>query len=415
MKIRHLLKKCVRIEKSAALIAGDSERSKQANDFLGLIEDEWTDEVSCCALQTLKQNKMNKAQALPLTEDIMKLQDHLQTLTNTSVATLKVEFSKSAFDLLNQVTLARLVLFNRRRGGETQRVSLEAYESKHSKDSTLKEVQESLSPVEKMLCATFSRIEIRGKKGRTVPVLITPELDNCIDLLIHHRKSAGIHVENHFLFPRSNFDSRQPIRSTDVIRKFASETGLSKTDNITSTKLRKHVATVSQVLNLTQHDMETMAEFMGHDLDVHRAVYRLPQETIQVVKIGRVLSAFDNGTIAQYQGKTLDEIAVEKYMELSSEDNTDPEIDCDDDDVKDQRIPSYVRQACSRMDVSQDSEEEEQKSTGGKTGKSKGTKPLREKRGAVQKLTEDQNKLLRLLFKTNVQLRRELRHADCKK
>jgi hypothetical protein len=311
IKIGHLLKKCARIKKSASLISGDSIYGKQADDFLNLIENEWTDEVSSCALQTLKSNKMNKAQILPLTEDIMKLQGYLQNLRNSSVETLQKKFSKSAYDTLNQVTLARLVLFNRRRGGETQRVTVEAYVSRRNKTSNLQEVEEYLTPVEKMLCATFSRIEIRGKKGRTVPVLLTSEIESNIDLLLQHREMAGIHPENLYLFPRSNFNSKEPIRSTDVLRKYAKEANLCKAENITSTKLRKHIATVSQVLNLSRHDLETMAEFMGHDIDIHRSFYRLPQETIQVVKMGRLLSAFDNGTIAQYRGKTLDEITVE--------------------------------------------------------------------------------------------------------
>ncbi|KAL4230711.1 hypothetical protein ACF0H5_011086 [Mactra antiquata] len=366
----------------------------------------------------------NNKQILPLTEDIMKLQAYLKNLWSTNVATLQKDFSKSAYDILNQVTLARLVLFNRRRGGETQRVSLEAYASKCHKTSTPKEVEDSLSPVEKMLCATFSRIEIRGKKGRTVPVLLTPELESSIDLLLKHRESAGVHVENPYLFPRSNYASKQPLRSTDVLRKFSKEAHLSGPDNVTSTKLRKHVATVSQVLNLSRHDMETMAEFMGHDIDVHRAFYRLPQETIQVVKMGRLLSAFDNGTIAQYRGKSLDEIAVEKDMELSSEDDTDLETDCDDDDGEERFLTQDIvrapdiqpcsSQTCSRMNVSEDSDDQKQGTSAEETGKR--TKPVREKtRRKVQRLTEDQTKLLKVLFKTNVQLRKELRRADCEK
>lgn len=173
LKLQHLLKKCTRIKKSEALIERDSESGRQADDFLSLIENEWNDEVSSSALDTLKETKMNKGQVLPLTEDIVKLQEHLQKKTDLLVASLEKNFTKQAFDELNQITLTRLVLFNRRRAGETQRVTVKAFESKFGSSDTLKDVAESLSPVEKMLCATFSRIEIRGKKGRTVPVLLT--------------------------------------------------------------------------------------------------------------------------------------------------------------------------------------------------------------------------------------------------
>ena len=41
---------------------------------------------------------------------------------------------------------------------------LKGYSSKLSKNDTLKEIEDSLSPVEKMLCSTFGRVEIQGKK-----------------------------------------------------------------------------------------------------------------------------------------------------------------------------------------------------------------------------------------------------------
>jgi len=123
---------------------------------------------------------------------------------------------------------------------------------------------------------------------------------------------AGVHVNNKYLFARTNFDSLSPIRSTDVLRKHAVAANLKNPRSVTSTKHRKHVATVSQVLNLSRQDMETVAEFMGHDLDVHRTFYRLPQETVQVIKMEKLWSAFDNGSVGQYKGMTLDQIPFEK-------------------------------------------------------------------------------------------------------
>lgn len=47
---------------------------RKADEFLSLSIDEWTDEISSSALQTLETNKINKKHVLPLTEDIQKLQ-----------------------------------------------------------------------------------------------------------------------------------------------------------------------------------------------------------------------------------------------------------------------------------------------------------------------------------------------------
>jgi hypothetical protein len=59
-------------------------------------------------------------------------------------------------------------------------------------------------------------------------------------------------------------------------------------------------------------DMEVMAEFLGHDIDIHRSFYRLPQSTIQVAKMGKLLTAVNDGTIAKYSGLTLDEISLQE-------------------------------------------------------------------------------------------------------
>lgn len=80
---------------------------------------------------------------------------------------------------------------------------------------------------------------------------------------------------------------------------------------LTSTKLRKHVANVSQILNLERNDLKTMARFLGHDLRIHLSFYRLSNETLQVARMGTFLRAFDNGDILKYSGKSLDEIACE--------------------------------------------------------------------------------------------------------
>ena len=313
LKLGHLLKKCAKLSKSEALISGNSEQANKADGFLSLCKDEWTEEISSSALQTLTRNKMNKGQMLPLSEDIMQLQSYFLQNTELLIKTLEDQFSKSKWELLNQITLAQLVVFNRRRSGETQQMTVKAYLSrKENSERPPKEVEDSLNATEKSLLSTFSQVEIRGKKGHTVPVLLTRKVQKCIDLLLKWRNKAGVALENNFVFPRPNFGSLEPLRSSDVLRRFAKEAGLTKPERITCTRLRKHVATVAQVLSLDKNDLKILASFMGHDISAHRSFYRLPQETLQVAKMGRLLTAFNNGTIGQYNGKSIDDISLDE-------------------------------------------------------------------------------------------------------
>ena len=43
---------------------------------------------------------------------------------------------------------------------------------------------ESLSSMERSLCKIFTRVEIMGKRGRTVPVLLTHKMLKAINLLL---------------------------------------------------------------------------------------------------------------------------------------------------------------------------------------------------------------------------------------
>ena len=69
------------------------------------------------------------------------------------------------------------------------------------------------------------------------------------------------------------------LRASDCLAKIASSASLEAADLIKSTLLRKYLATFSQVLNLGQHQLEWLANHLGHDVTVHRQYYRyaMPQ------------------------------------------------------------------------------------------------------------------------------------------
>ena len=90
-------------------------------------------------------------------------------------------------------------------------------------------------------------VEIRGKRGRKVPVILTPEMINAIDVLIKTRKTVGIADENPYVFARATKRSLEPMRAWDCLKKLSTqcEPPLSNPTNITSTRTRKYIATIS--------------------------------------------------------------------------------------------------------------------------------------------------------------------------
>ena len=105
--------------------------------------------------------------------------------------------------------------------------------------------------------------------------------------------------------------SNSCYRGSDCLRRFSKECGASNAESLTSTKLRKHIATMSQVLSLRSDELDLLAGFMGHDIRVHRDFYRLPSSTLQVAKISKLLLAVESGKITSLMGKNLDDIKVD--------------------------------------------------------------------------------------------------------
>ncbi|XP_039544399.1 uncharacterized protein LOC120490938 isoform X1 [Pimephales promelas] len=309
LKLGHSLKKMSRIAECEAMIAGDSNDVKNVKMFMQMYETKWNEHVSSSALKTLNEAKWNSPELLPFTEDVKKLHIHLSNETRLYQEKLKLEKIQKNWSQLAQITLCEVILFNRRRAGEVSKMRLNSYVLRNT--SVLhSDVADALSEVEQKLCQHFQRIEIRGKRDRKVPILLTPSMLASMELLVQNRQTCGVLDENYFFFAKPMTETSF-YRGTDCIRKVAHQCGAKHPKNLSSTKLRKHIATLSKVLNLRDTEMDQLADFLGHDIRVHRKFYRLPEGTLQLAKISKVLMALEQGRVSEFKGKNLDEINLE--------------------------------------------------------------------------------------------------------
>ncbi|XP_065051971.1 uncharacterized protein LOC135681426 isoform X3 [Rhopilema esculentum] len=77
LKLGHALKKGAMILRGMALRQKDIESKQNVEMFLELLDSEWSTKISSAALRTLSDGQFNKAPVLPVTEDLMKLREHL--------------------------------------------------------------------------------------------------------------------------------------------------------------------------------------------------------------------------------------------------------------------------------------------------------------------------------------------------
>ncbi|KAK7907330.1 hypothetical protein WMY93_015942 [Mugilogobius chulae] len=185
---------------------------------------------------------------------------------------------------------------------------LSAHMCPHSQDA-LEDLGGALSDLKKKLCQHFRRLEIAGKRGRKVPVLLTPTMQESLDLLVSTQEMCEVVPGNKYLFARPQVCSY--FRGSDCLRHFAKMCGAKNPESLTSTKLRKQTATLSQVLHLSNTELNQLADFLGHDVRVHRQFYRLPEGTLQLAKVSKILMALEQGRMAEFKGKGLNDITID--------------------------------------------------------------------------------------------------------
>ena len=106
-------------------------------------------------------------------------------------------------------------------------------------------------------------IYVKGKRGKRVPIILTPDVKQAMDLLIKTRGDVGVAQNNRYVFAAPTRHSSNHLRGNDclgtVVKKVKEQYGLKCADSIQSIKLRKYIATVSQILNLKDNELDWLA------------------------------------------------------------------------------------------------------------------------------------------------------------
>jgi len=310
MKSGGVIRRLAEIKESDALQRGDTTTAELCSQFLKVCDVNWSSEVSSVAIRNFSQRKRKGVLYLPLTEDVVQLNNFLVAEANKLCDV--AEGSADAYFGLTQVVLAKLILFNRKRQGEVSKIKVEDYQKKGKSDNTVAAL--ALNEFEQALLRTLERMEIKGKKDRTVAVLLTEEVVTWIDKLLQARHSF-VPIDNSYLFATAS--ERSYFRGSDVLRKFAVQCNAKRPASLTSTNLRKSVACMAQVLSLKEHEMESLASFMGHDIRVHTQFYRLPLDVVQVARVAKIFLAAEQGRISEYAGKQLSEISIDDKEQVA--------------------------------------------------------------------------------------------------
>lgn len=124
-------------------------------------------------------------------------------------------------------------------------------------------------------------------------------------------KNMHMHLDKRRQEYKSRLNNDPNKKNWSKLRQIARECGAKHPETLSSTNLRKHVSTLLTVLNLKDNEMDLLINFLGHDIRVHRQYYRLPEGTLQLAKVSKVLIALEQGRLSDFKGMSLDEIQID--------------------------------------------------------------------------------------------------------
>ena len=246
LRLGHSLLKCAQIKKGVGIRKDDDKTVKDAKAFEDLYAVEWNDRVSAAALASLQTNNYNNPERLPQTKDLVKLKQFL--LNNITRVITQINAEGCSFDQWHKLatyTMARLILFNKRRSSEIAKLTTSTFTILPNWAVTgNEELLRSLDPLEHHLLNRLDMVQVRGKRNRRVPIVLTPDMTSAVHTVIEQREKAGIPDDNKYVFATRGEGT---INAWTVLHECAKEAGCANPELVSATRLRKYVSTISQV------------------------------------------------------------------------------------------------------------------------------------------------------------------------
>ena len=239
------------------------DKVKEVDEFSRLLQDEWHIKVTATALQQQQELNWRSPQILPLTYDVVDFSGYLtktekdlkKSIQDSGVSGMSAETYRD----LAMLTQCQLITFKRRRPGEVEALKIEDFKEQMEQghQPIQDEIEKTLTCSEKISMARLQMLKVWGKRGRGVPILLTENMMQSVELLVQYNEKRDVIPK--FVISRASDGAETPYRACDSMKKLTDEAKLKHPENVRCTKLRKHIATLSQLLNLNDHELEQLA------------------------------------------------------------------------------------------------------------------------------------------------------------
>ncbi|KAK6191260.1 hypothetical protein SNE40_002994 [Patella caerulea] len=340
------IKKLINGKIGISIMTNDEPSRKEAEDLLKTMEIFGGTRVAKLSNVILEQRKYEKHKQLPNPDDIEELNKSLEcSLKGLDLTTTTLENFTNVVEMVE----AKLVIYNRRRVGELEAIRLADYENR-KKGEAPHHLVGQLSEFERKILTEQEVMTVRGKTGRGVPVILPAITKAPLSYLTDSsvRSACGISSKNVYVFAGKG---EGVIRAYNSVLKACSRAPLKSPQLITSTNLRKYMATVTQVFDLKPNEMNWVLDHLGHSMDVHKIHYRASSEILEKTQIAKLLLLQDSNQIGKYKNMSLKDIQIEDLVmddqvqspvteDFDKQVFEESQMDSDCEEIKDKRKPA---------------------------------------------------------------------------
>jgi len=267
----------------------EDEKHKEMKKFAEAYSDR-TPEFLAKARYATDKNSLKKARIPKNLPDKYQL-SKLRTFIHSEITSVVRDFTIKHYSWLRSLVVARLTLYNARRGEEGCRILVEEFNDAINDVWTPANSVESIEdPAEKFLVGQYKLAYMAGKGKKYVPVLIPIDLLEAINILLANRASANIQPENPFLFASKS--SKYACSGWHAVSDVCTAAQVS----INATSNRHRVSTVFASLDMSEHDRRIFFDHMGHEENINKENYQCPPGVRTVKVMGAFLRNLDEGT-----------------------------------------------------------------------------------------------------------------------
>lgn len=266
----------------------------------------------------------------PLLSCLSSLVLYLRRLQHSAFLSLSRQLqSAEAWRLLCHSSLSLLILYNRRRECEVSKLSISEYHARITPQCpvpvppgappALTPLEASLSPFERLVLTHLPRVGVQGKRGRIQPLILPPNCEPCLELLLQTRDGVGVDPANPYMFARPYHSPATPLRGTELLRSLARSSGISDPRTLTQSRIRKQVGILTQLLLLGEGEetgqpelsaVERLEYFLEREYHVTQNCTDIGQDPGLIGRVGRVVLCGERDGVL-FRGMSLNHICLE--------------------------------------------------------------------------------------------------------